>query len=54
MFFVRMKEVPQRTVVRTNKNIAIILFFDEGKEGLLSTIIALFTLVVIVENKIII
>ncbi len=45
-----MKDVPQRTVVMINKNIAIILFFDEGIGYLLFTIFALFPLLVILEN----
>jgi hypothetical protein len=38
MIFVRMNDVPHNTVVRTNNNMAMILFFDDDMEYLLSTI----------------
>jgi len=52
MSFVRMKDVPHNTVVRTKRKIAILLFFEGDIEFLLSTMLSLSILVVILENKI--
>jgi len=41
---VRMKDVPQRTVVRSNKNIAVILSLDDDIGCIRSTILLLFSL----------